>query len=290
MRLSSSSLGQQMASQVSAYELESPYTLVITCLMSVQENPYDDNLVSVSFRMDVTRDDIARELRRWLDGVIIDNPSCAASKLVESSMIKYVKLGNIPSRDILVQWILSRSEVTKGFRPGAAMCFLGGKLKADDLDDGEDLENYCDPSIHQNPFSRTAEAALEVKRAPLSPRGPHRRSADQSPSDKNPFLPRPLSASDSIEVPDMRSLRPTSAPAGQRSKHEGGEVYNSFEMTRKMLGKSQALSELKQGKVKGRSDAATIVSKAPFTEDHYRLGALIERSRKFAEQGNLVHH
>lgn len=279
MRLSSSTLskGNQLVSQISAYEIESPYTLIISGSIRVQENLYDEDFQTLTFRMDVTRDDIIRELRKWLDGAAIENPCCSPSKNIENSMMKYVKLGNIPTREVLVLWILSRSELTKGFQPSAAMCFFGGKLKMDEKDDGEDLDAYYDPTErHLNPFSRTVDAALTSS--------PQRRSVNFGKRSDESFEPA-LKLSDSIDISANRTKRPISAPAprygSSRDSHKG---YNSYETARKMLGKSQALAGLKEAKVKGRSEAAAVISKANLTEDHYRLGAMIERSRKFAEQ------
>ena len=62
---------------------------------------------------------IALELRLWLEGKIVRNPSILVSTRIEDSINRFIKFGRTPLQEDLILWILSRSEL------------------------------YCSPSIHK---------------------------------------------------------------------------------------------------------------------------------------------
>jgi hypothetical protein len=115
MRLSTSE-ATSLPANVSAYELENPYTIVLSGTIKLEMDSFSKGEMSTrNFRMNVTRDDIARELRRWLDGKEVEHACLGCNKQVESNMLKYIKFGNIPPKENLIMWILSRSEISKGY-------------------------------------------------------------------------------------------------------------------------------------------------------------------------------
>ena len=304
----SSGFSSDLPALISAYELD-PYKLVITG--TILSKP------TISFRMDVTRNDIAVQLRRWLDGNVARNPLILIPKSVENIMIKYIKFGSIPPKESLILWILSNSDMSQGLSSKSVHCVFGGmQLSGDDLlgaemDNDGDLDgmsgsHYGDDS-RVNPFTKTVQAAtssLRIKQASLSPREMTRRSGGgrASHTTNNSRSSLSLEIEDELETNGSNSAghrthahshgkcdtrRPSTSPSSRTVKSSTARIagtYNSFEAARNMLGTSQALSELKRSRAKGREGTAIVASQVNLADDHFRLGAYIERSRKKTEE------
>ena len=272
----STTFGVALPSNVSAYELENPYTIVITgFIKSEVDSLHRGDLVTSTFRVDISRDDIARELRSWLDGKEIPSACFGADKRVENNMMKYIKFGNIPPKENLIIWILSRLEITEGPAAGKLLCYFGGRMPEDD---GMDLDEMLGTEfeLRCNPFKETVKAATG-KSIELSPR-------PVSQGKVGDFRPK---FSTSVDFTTSRKDRQT-ATANYRHSMPAGEhdrMYNSYAAARSMLGKSQALEQLPHTNTKGREGAAEVLRTHELTSDHYRLGAFIERSRKGVEKG-----
>ena len=67
-----------------------------------------------SIRMDVQQDDLARELGLWLEGETLENPAFVTSPRVEKVMQQFIKYGKTPAQEDLILWILSRSVLDIG--------------------------------------------------------------------------------------------------------------------------------------------------------------------------------
>ena len=272
MRLSTN-FGSALPATVSGYELEDPYTLVIFGAIKLEMDEYHDNdIMSPSFRVDVTRNDIARELKYWLDGRELLKPCCRMPKSVENNMMKYVKFGSIPSKENLIFWVLSRCEIYKDMTDidvGKLICMFGGKLREDK---GEDIDKLLgnEFEMRTNPLKKTVEAAVGTS-IMISPR---LQSTTQ-----------PLKASNSSDVKSSFSKNWSSvSPKMSKSIPDGAmdRQYNTYIATREMLGQSEALSFLPKGKRKDNKDAGPALKSHELTNDHYRLGAFIQSSRKLA--------
>ena len=90
----------------------------------------------------------------------------------------------------------------------------------------------------------------------------------------NPFSSTAEAASDSVSKPNR--------PSYNRSG-EDGDITNTYSITRELLGKSNALQNLKEVGVKGRSDADGHYDRKEWTNDHYRLVGDINKNRQLVE-------
>ena len=68
-------------------------------------------------QMSVSNDDLAVELKLWLQGKRIWHPAILIPPRVEEEMMNFLKFGHAPSQKDLIFWILSRSEIDLDFDP-----------------------------------------------------------------------------------------------------------------------------------------------------------------------------
>ena len=103
--------------QVTVYEVESPYVMIFVVRKGGKSNEQ-------VIRMDVVKQDLAKELHLWLfGGKKIEKPAFCLSKRVENVIQAFVNTNKTPKQEDLIMWILSRSEVSLGNQ--SAMKFGG---------------------------------------------------------------------------------------------------------------------------------------------------------------------
>lgn len=75
---------------IDVFESETPYVMIF--IIKTPQNH--------SIRMDIQKDQLARELRLWLEGKMVRNPSIAASPRIESKFLIELKFNfNVDSLD-----------------------------------------------------------------------------------------------------------------------------------------------------------------------------------------------
>ena len=99
-------------------------------------------------RMDVNKNDLAKELRLWLEGKIIRNPVVVVSTRVDGAMREFIKFGKTPKQDDLILWIMSRSEIQWGAEP--TFCFGGFPFQS--YDESNTIDNF--PKSVEAAYSR----------------------------------------------------------------------------------------------------------------------------------------
>ena len=261
MRLSTD-FGSALPSIVSVYELEDPYTLVILGIIKPESVVNNDPLVEESLRMNITRSDISRELRLWINGKELLRPCCGISRSVEKSMMKYVKFGSIPAQESLILWILSRCEIYEDSTendPGKLSCKFGGKSREGDKDIDEILG--ADFEAHLNPLQNTVESANSA---------PVVISSKSRSTSKGRWKGSNLIDASSSFSPEISM----SVSAGDMDRRNSAYIA-----TRDMLCKSTALSMMSKGEQQDCGAPKNTLKSHELTEDHYRLRALIETGR-----------
>jgi len=205
---------------------------VLHCLE--YEEPYTLSMILLGHscgRVDVMKDQLAVELQEWLHGKSLMKPAIVVSQRLTDTMMNYIKFGKPPSQQQLFMWMLSRTEIQR--RNDELRLFFGGVPKS--LRDNQQNENN---------ISSTTQIE------PLSTRERNNKSLDSK------------SAS-------FRE-RPKSAPQQGRRRNSKGAM-TTFAVTQDIIGKSHALSQLPQQKVKGREGASLSYVRVDWTDDHYRL-------------------
>ena len=194
-------------------------------------------------RVDVDADALGQELQNWLDGVEMNNPVWVGSMpRTNAAMDCYVKFGKPPSQEDLIKWILSRCELDIGPSPGM---FFGSRRRASASNEGKETDNAIRTkeggALVENPYEANVRAA-QVRGGPIS-----------------------------SSLPNLPSRALATATKTHTAKQM--EAYN---MTQKILGKSNALEKMRSEPVKGEE-------KIEWTTEHRLLGAYIERGRKSVE-------
>ena len=215
------SSGLQLEFLVIAFEYENPYAMHIQMKR--------ERLLQVK----VTNEDLATELKDWLQGKHITWPSLLIPPRVEEAMMKFLKFGKPPSQRDLIFWILSRCEVSYGEK-----CFVsfGGQPESTE----EFLAENDSYFMHNFDASSSQEVLVEHNR---------------------------------MEPRERRTDRPSSAPSYGRKSTQFETTGNSsvYEVTRELLGESDALKKLSHAKVKGREGAKVSLVQTAWTDDHFRL-------------------
>ena len=78
--------GGQITANLHMFECENPYALIFMIANEKGEQT----------RLDFTKDEIALELRKWLEGELIDGACVSVSTSVEEEIMRYVKFGTPP--------------------------------------------------------------------------------------------------------------------------------------------------------------------------------------------------
>jgi len=261
---------------IDVYESETPYVMIF--LIKTAQNH--------SVRMDIQKDQLAKELRLWLEGKIIRNPAVVASPRIERLMQQFIKFGHTPKQEDLIMWILSRSELY--WRSNTSIVFGGNSENIDFNDYGRDNmrnntndrnntnKGNSDTNFH-NDYPRTVEAAND-------------RSRNQKSG--GVFASHGFNDLFSESVRDNPSPAYTRHPVNNETGNHAGEIRSkvasqeedlgTFELTRKLLGRSVALDQLKSSstKIKGRSGAKQALTAGSFGSDQFSLGSDIEKARE----------
>jgi len=270
------------------YESETPYVLI--CKVTTDHEH--------SQRMDVHKEDLASELRQWLEGKVVRNPVIFPPKRIDEAIQRFVKFGKPPLQEDLVMWILSRSELQ--WAPDPAFVF-GGIPNPKELgsmgmtEEGE--HSLVDASV-RNPFAKTADAA--IKSATYSDEA-HR--AQRAYDEGDSHLP---SRKDLLNEPESSQYSPSQAhhqQSGSRVKassdfqsasislkkavnlhQSSNRDDNPHQLARQLIGTSAALAQLKVRSVKGREGAKEVLAVTNFTPYHWKLASEIEKARKEVDE------
>jgi len=241
-----SELSSQISAEVSAYEYDDPYKLRIEALLLNKE------LTTVSLQLD--REGISKGIKEWLAGISVDFPSLILPKRVEESIMRYIKFGTIPNQEDFIMWILSRSEIVQG---KSLRLIFGGRA-----DQGaRESNDMGEKKMSKNPFPKNVEASSYSK----------------------PSFGYSSVSHDSYDDTEIHGSL-TDRKRGNKNVIPNGfdHGYDTYRFTKELLGTSIALNELKKNnttKVKGRKDAADVVSSIDWGSEHYGLATGIETSR-----------
>jgi hypothetical protein len=267
------------------FESEQPYVIII-----VIETQHHHSL-----RLDVVKEDLARELRLWLEGKQIRSPSIMLPRQskVSDAILNFVKYGNTPNFSDLITWILSRSELTWGDDP---QIHFGGLKNTEVINAIHHERDLYEIEVDlKNTFSRTANAAVKGS-AVFHPSRKHG-GEDRFPRGLSHEFgtgrgarPRAQHESDEESDAQQESKRATNSPPRSKSatitrKDLSEQDMGTYEISRRLIGeKSQAIDMLMKSKVKGRDGAKKVLGPNSWTTDQARLCAEIERARKDIEE------
>lgn len=247
--------GQLVAGFMKVFECENPYVIVILI----------DTEYGHSLRVDIHKEDLAYELRQWLEGKQIRNPAVLIPVRIEDSINRFVKFGKTPLQEDLIMWMLSRSELYLGDSPELS---FGGKQGEATF--GASGEMKSSTGEFDNAYSKTAMAA--VRNDQLT--GQQYRIEDAVGRGTKLEFSLP-----SNHKSISHQYRATAA-----SKVDSSQDQGMFAMTRKLLGKSTTLEMLKKSRVKGREGARQTVVSATWNSEHLALVTSVEKARKNIEQ------
>ena len=151
------------------YESEDPYILIL-----LVETEYQTDI-----KVTIFKEDLARELRLWLNGKYIRNPAALVPLRIDDSVMKFIKFGKPPKQEDLIMWILSRSELYVG--KTVTDLIFGGKAENEKLDATNNsvaLTNSISSSRHSPKKSsvspRRAESELSVNQMELAVTARHK--------------------------------------------------------------------------------------------------------------------
>jgi hypothetical protein len=243
--------GQLIAGFIKVFECESPYVIVILL----------DTEYGKSVRMDVHKEDLAAELRYWLEGKQVRNPAVLIPTRIEDAINRFVKFGKTPLQEDLIMWLLSRSELYLTHDP--SLVFGGQPI--DVVDDGRGYD-----AEYTNEYSRNALAAMKT----------------DSLTDQQYRIENAVGRGNRLEfsLPGKSGTRSTDLPATQvHTATTRDQDQGLFSRTRQLLGKSATLEMLKKKKVKGREGARQSVASSTWNSDNLELVASVQKARKNIE-------
>jgi Ca2+-binding EF-hand superfamily protein len=249
--------GDYILGTVQGLEVEVPYALFVVLWLSEE----------VQVRLDVVPERLAEEFRRWLEGQQVNNP-CYVGTLpsTTAAIERYIKFGKAPSQEDLILWILSRAELDLSDRPSLRWGTDSSYKTANSLEEAQ--EKGVDGRVIKNPFDKSVDVAKQSQK--LYPQ-----QLDESVAFRM----------DNSGIGGYGQKRPKTAGArlGFAGRSQKEKQMESFHLSQNILGKSEALNKLKSATVKGREGARNTIDRKAWTDDHFRLGAYIERGRKSVE-------
>lgn len=252
--------GSILLFNVDVYECATPYVMIFV-VKTQQEHDIA--------RMDVHKEDLARELRLWLEGKIIRSPAVIVSSRIEGLMQGFVNFGKTPKQEDLISWILSRSELLWGRHSKLS---FGGLPRTEfdefgsavnrfqkTVDAHNEFRNSQQPSIQGRSFNSTA---LKDTINTILQEQEQKDHPPQNIDVKNSKLLRRSATATTIISPTKRSMiRSSSATANNASygtsykpntelvdKSNVADVA-TFALMSKLLGKSAAIAQLKKSKL-----------------------------------------
>jgi hypothetical protein len=229
------------------FECENPYVLMILI----------ETLDGQNARMDVQKQDLACELRRWLEGKSLRYPSVMLPIRIEEAINRFVRFGKTPLQDDLILWLLSRSELYLG----NTNQLVFGSNTVIELDDTDEIERRNNNSNNEYPRTATAAFKSQLLNNELNNTETFKRS--NSSLNLNNILNENATNTNTIMHYD--------------------DQLKTFYLTKKMLGKSSTLELLKKEKIKKREDAKAVLTNSNWTADQWRLCNEIEQIRKKIE-------
>ena len=239
------------------FESESPYAMIF--IIKTAHNH--------SIRMDIQKEDLARELRLWLEGKIIRNASVIASPRIEGAMQQFIKFGKTPKQEDLIMWILSRSELNWGNDP--YVIFGGGSQMRGNVFDDRNFTNQYPKTVEAATVNRSfrdvngsrifaSECINDIFTSTVNSMG-HPCHTD---SQTNSGLSQNITGTNTAKTKGQ--CRPI--------EYSNNEDLGTFELTRRLLGKSAALDELSKSKIKGRPGAKMRSGSFSMGAEHQLLG------------------
>ena len=214
--------------------------------------------------MDVTRDDLALELRLWLGGKIVEHPCLPATVRIEEGVSRFVKFGKAPLQSDLILWLLSRSQLNISEIDNsihAELIFGGGSAKIT-----ENLKSTGNMAPVSNTYAKTVRAASLHETF--------------NRTEKERVLDSMLERSHSI-TDDLLYLNDKHSTARSSGYVDDLGMY---EATHQILGRSAALSLATQDRVNGRPDAKPVVNTLHMSATNAQLVADLKTARKKIEQ------
>eukprot|EP00981_Chlorochromonas_danica_P013310 scaffold6125_cov262-Ochromonas_danica.AAC.2 len=293
--------GSLLSGTLMVYECDEPYLLILTLTTDSRSllAKGEDGII----RLDIFKEDLSRELKQWLAGRYIHHPAALVPVRVDEAMMKFIKFATTPKQADLIMWILSRSELHKVGVDNYELIF-GGK----DLNGQEEEEEMMMEKAIGNKFNKTASIAAERASQDDShyqaiPQGQKKTTTTSATSALTPRQQQqqslrvseftfPLEASNSDKnkknshqsnTNNNTSNRSQSANRMRSESYQPNHSWHGmFEITHRLLGKSQTLSAIKNEKhMKGRDDAKkTLTGSQLLSSDTYQLVNEIERTRK----------
>lgn len=215
-------------------------------------------------RLDITKQQLAEEMRGWLNGKRILTPCLITGIRLETSMMNFVKFGKTPIQSDLFLWILGRCEVNwSTLHP---LIFFGGRSETTlqridlNMNDNNDNDNNTNGSDELQKIKQ-GSCMIPEKEIPSS------------------------FQNNSIQNNTFSKSRPSSAPHQRTSRSFNSTTndFGTFEVTKSLLGKSHAMEQLSKQKVKGREAAKTNYVTLDWTEDQFRLVKGIKERRQDVE-------
>ena len=275
------------------YECEQPYVLI--CKVTTEHEH--------SLRMDVHKDDLAAELRQWLEGKVVRNPVAFPPKRIDEAIQRFVKFGKAPLQEDLIMWILSRSELQ--WAPEAAFTF-GGLPSPSEQAAALDLQRTATfeanaANLRENPLARTVDAALKSG-AYATDSDQYRMQGAYGSEEGLSHLPPPHQL---LQDPETAVAAGAGAGPPGRQQHGFGSASvhlkkaahlrassdgrgdNPLHMARQLIGTSAALAQLKSSHhAKGSREGAAreVLDMSSLTPYHWKLASEIEKARKEVEE------
>lgn len=264
--------GSLFPATISVFECESPYCIIVH-IMTDHDH---------SVRMDVFRDDLARELKAWLDGKFIRNPAIVIPPRIEEEISQFVRLGKTPVQADLIMWILSRSEVTWGASPclifgGDTHSVVHGDHHHHEEGVYEEKESHPETSEHEENTSnfatdhhhRTSHASIASQRDPAA-----------SAHAKSDFHTTSSSLMDTQKLMSFGESKMHKQTVTEKM-HAASQQMRATKSD--LLGESQCLTLLSKRPAGGRVDAPKVYDMKGWTSHHFAMVGDLEKKRRDIE-------
>ena len=248
--------GQLIGGFIKVFECENPYVIVLLI----------DTEYGQSLRMDVHKEDLAAELRQWLEGKHVRNPAVLIPVRIDDAINRFVKFGKTPLQEDLIMWLLSRSELYLTNNP---YIIFGGKSIEKE---GEEEEKDFTCEL-ENDYTRNAMAA--VKGDYLHEQQYRIEDAVGRGTKLEFTLPTASKTS--------TSRYHTSSNQTRKTVTSSSDDQGMFAMTRKLLGKSATMEMLKTKKLKGREGSRQTITTPVWNSGNLELITSIQKARKDIE-------
>lgn len=228
-------------------------TLLLRLVSKTEDDFYegegDDDLTwkESSARVDVTKLQLAIELKAWLHGKVLNVPAIVCSKRVEESLMNFVKFGRQPAQVDLFLWILSRCEIEWNYVH--SKIYFGGFTNHELTS----LENERTEEFHQENKNTIKNNITEI--------------IEQSMINfENTRGPGSIKNLDMATTTHYSKNRPSSAPPRMKRND-----FHTHELTQNFIGRSEVLQSLKSYQIKGRKSAKMEILSIDWDDDKFRL-------------------